>query len=123
MVDMQRFPEMAKKITPEAGVLRACLDLLAAEHCYAIRLNTGAIRNERGRLIQFHGAGPGCADILAFPMVNGRPHPLWLEVKAPTGQQSPGQVSFQEFIESIGHTYFVIRDSAELLAWLRHSVS
>ena len=39
VVDMQRFPEMAKKITPEAGVLRACLDLLAAEHVFAGRVN------------------------------------------------------------------------------------
>lgn len=34
---------------------------------------------------------------------------VWLEVKTPTGVQSPHQKAFEEKINSLGHYYFVVR--------------
>lgn len=100
---------------PEAAVQRAILDLLAAEHVFAIRLNTGAFRNAPGRLIFMHSGGAGVADIVAFP----RGRVLWIEAKAPGGRQTPEQASFQQRVEQEGHAYLIARSSDEVLAYLR----
>ena len=113
-------------MTPEASVQRAVMDLLAAERIFAIRMNTGAFKDGK-RFVRF--GLKGMADILAFPQAkhqvgpNGSPwwlpHPLWLEIKAPTGKQSPEQKSFQEQVEAQGHSYLVARSSDDVLAWLK----
>ena len=56
-------------MTPEGAVLDAVLDLLAAEHVTAWRMNTGAVKVET-RFIQF--GVPGFSDILAIPTVRGK---------------------------------------------------
>ena len=96
---------------------RACLDLLAAERIFALRLNTGVFRNAKGRPIFTHSGGAGVADILAFP--HGRI--VWLEVKSATGRQSPEQASFQRQVESHGHSYLLVRSPDDLLRWLREN--
>lgn len=99
-------------MTPEGSVQKAVMDLLAAERIFAIRMNTGAFKDGK-RLVRF--GLKGMADILAFP----RRHPLWIECKAPNGQQSPEQKSFQELVVGHGHFYIVARSSDDVLEWLK----
>jgi hypothetical protein len=118
------------RITPtEANTQKACLELLAAHKIFAGRLNTAGIKTANG-FFQCHSFGAGCADILAFVAGKGMCcnecdcdliTPLWIEVKAPHGQQSPEQITFQVFVESLGHHYLLIRSIDQLVAWLKEN--
>jgi hypothetical protein len=111
---------------PESGVLRACLDLLAAERIWHRRWNSGAIRNAKGRPVFFGRKGD--ADILALfqrlqrydcGMCHGDMVVLWIEAKSDTGAQRPEQEEFQRQVEEAGHYYLVVRSSDDLLRWLK----
>lgn len=115
--------------TPESGVLRACLDLLAAEKIWHCRMNSGAfLPRGVGKGIVRAGK-PGLADILASVPVwmnvnDGEyfkqyPAFLWIECKSDSGQQSVDQRSFQMDAELAGHKYIVVRSSDDLKAWLK----
>ena len=111
---------MCKRTKPEAGVQRSILDLLAADHIFAIRLNTGAFRNAQGRPVLMHSGGAGVADIVAFP----RGRVLWVEAKGPAGRQTAEQASFQQQVEREGHAYIVVHSLADvLLQWLKERQS
>jgi hypothetical protein len=47
---------------------------------------------------------------------------VWVEVKTPTGRQSPKQVAFQKMIEEMGFEYYIVRSLEEfqrlVLTWL-----
>lgn len=110
--------------TPESGVLRACLDLLAAEKIFHRRWNTGAVRNESGRPVRFGQKGD--ADIQALIEVpytrsDGKAfhYVLWIECKSSTGKQSEDQKIFQCEVEQAGHYYLLVRDVDQLRDWLR----
>jgi hypothetical protein len=109
----------------ESDILRAILDLLAAEGVFAIRLNTGC-GWANGRPIQHHSGGAGTADILAFPRWLRLPHGasispsvLWIEVKSATGKQGPEQISFQRRVEEEYHYYLVARSVDDVRKWLK----
>jgi hypothetical protein len=108
------------KYGAESGVLRACLDLLAAERIWWMRMNTGAMRTGT-RYVQF--GIPGTADILA--LVPGECKcgeitlPVWIECKSAKGRQSLNQQFFQREVQNAGHTYLLIRDVSELQEWLK----
>ena len=110
------------KRTPEGQLQRLVLDWLAAKHIFALRMQTGVLRNPAGRPVTF--GIPGQADILAFPQFSVVPPdymhivPLWIELKAPKGKQSELQKSFQAKVEDEGHRYLLIRDLSELEAQL-----
>lgn len=117
------------RITPtEAETQKAVLEFLAAHSIYAGRLNTGA-GFVNGRPILHHTFGKGCADILAFPVIceecvqqdgnHGHILPLWVEVKAPGKKQRPEQVSFQQHVESLGHTYLVVDSVDQIIQWVK----
>jgi hypothetical protein len=118
---------MSRRQTPEGGLLRAVMELLAAEHVFSLRMNTGAMfGSHNGKRWAVKFGLPGCADILAFPHVWRSDDknmlvilPLWLELKAPKGVQSELQKSFQAQVEAEGHRYVVVRDVAEVLAILK----
>ena len=99
-------------MTPEGSLLRACLDLLAAEHILALRRNTGAIKTGN-RFFRFGAVG--MADIICFP----RGWVLWIEAKSETGKQSLQQKCFQDLVTEHFHDYIVVRGSDDLLGWLR----
>jgi hypothetical protein len=106
--------------TPEACALSACLDLLAAERVWSIRLNTGSFAFGEGRERRFFRAGvAGMADILAAPVIDGKATLLWIEVKSATGRQRPAQQQFQREVEASGQFYLLARGSDDVLAWLR----
>lgn len=123
----------AKKIkTPESGVLRACLDLLAAERVWHRRINTGAVMSGN-RFLRFMKKGD--ADILASVKIwtdseqTGAPvalrvaHFLWIECKSDTGRQSEDQINFECEVRAQGHRYLVVRDAADLRQWLKDNAS
>ena len=111
---------MAK--TPEGQLLKLVMDWLAAEHIFALRMNSGALRNPAGQPITF--GVPGMADVLAFPQQGYAgpirsfdvPMPTWIELKAPKGKQSELQKSFQAKVESEGHRYILARSLDDVIA-------
>jgi hypothetical protein len=107
----------------EAETQRAVLELLAAHRIYAGRLNTGA-GFINGRPVQHHTFGKGCADILAFPDGQCTSDcfgivPTWIECKAPGKKQRPEQVTFQQFVESLGHKYLLVDSIDQVVEWIK----
>jgi hypothetical protein len=116
---------------PESGVLRACLDLLAAEKIWHERRNTVPVLvdNGRGGKRPIKVGEKGTPDIMAsipqqycgsakeldlrFQIV------LWIECKSDSGQQSPKQKEFQQRAEAAGHFYLLVRDVDTLRDWLK----
>jgi hypothetical protein len=122
-------------VTPEGGVIKAILDLLAAEKVPAFRMNSGAVVSEhQGKKRMFRFGQKGMADVLAMPAVNsvfwkgspcghelilGAIGPLWIEAKAPGGKQSPAQKEFQQYVTQNGMSYLVARSSDDVLSWIK----
>jgi len=112
------------KRAPEGHLQRLVLDWLAAKHIFALRMNSGTLRDRTGRPVTF--GIPGQADILAFPhcwhikygYANDHVMPVWIELKAPRGKQSDLQKSFQAKVEAEGHRYLLIKSLDELEAQL-----
>lgn len=129
---------MRKQKVAEAGVLRACLDLLAAEKVWYLRMNTGAMK-VGNRFTRF--GRQGTADILCVPWIKQTcdhmreieqttglrhqghyhtlTHPLWIECKSGNGKQSTWQAEFQTEVEENGHHYLLVRDVDTLRDWLK----
>lgn len=101
----------------ESQVQRAIMDLLAAEHVYAIRINTG-VGWANGRPIQHHSGGAGVSDIMAFQKIGDCVRVIWIEVKGPKGKQTLEQRSFQEHVEQIGMHYLLAKSPEDVLEWL-----
>lgn len=120
-------------------VLRACMDLLAAERIWFERRNTRTMIVEQtdkrtgriGKRPIFFGL-PGTADIMATPYVSLMktanavhhfrefiPAILWVECKSDVGTQSPEQIQFQNDVEDAGHFYILARSSDDVLRWLK----
>jgi len=123
----------------EADIQRLILDWLTANKIWHMRLNTGAMAGvHKGKKWFVRFGKPGMADILAMPpdlgicyvdtvsaFENGVdvtkeaqardkkrrrvPMPLWIEVKAAKGLQSPAQKEFQQEVEQAGMVYVVAR--------------
>ena len=51
------------------------------------------------------GVYAGCADLF----ISHKGLPLWVEVKTPTGKQSPNQIKFQSHAVQCGMKYILIR--------------
>lgn len=116
----------------ESGVLKACLDLLAAEDIWHLRMNTGAMKVGK-RFTRF--GRPGTADILAFPLVmlkcaateapsgsyyaHGIIEPLWIECKSSDGIQSDAQKEFEQEVKDNLHRYLLVRDVDTLRDFLK----
>jgi len=110
----------------EHQIQNAILDLLAAEHLFAMRINTSGhvIREANGqrRFLRSHSGGAGVADIVVFIPLHGGAYTsvLWVEVKRPGEKQTPEQASFEERVLAENHYYLVAHSSDEVLDWLRH---
>lgn len=109
-----------KQKVPESGVLKACLQLLAYEHIFHRRWNSGSATVDNGdgtqRFFRFGSKGDG--DILAAPLIRDVAHFLWIETKSDTGRQTLEQKCFQRYVEAMGHTYLLVRDVCTLRDWL-----
>lgn len=69
----------------------------------------------RGYPIKFGVANPGGSDLIGI--YNGRFTAV--EIKTPTGRQSPDQVRFQKLVESKGGEYVILRSVEDALAWVK----
>lgn len=113
-----------RKRTPESGVLRACMDLLAVHKIWHCRMNTGAVKDGK-RFFRF--GKKGMADILALPKSKIRCNDdywitqevLWIEAKADGCKQSDAQIDFEKEVSMQSHHYLVVRDVNTLSAWLK----
>lgn len=119
----------------ESDIQKSILDYLAAEHIFALRMNSGttlATHNGKTRAIRMQA--PGTADILAFkhrktgflatPAIIGDYTtdvivPIWIEVKDSKGKQSEFQKNFQSQVEEHGHRYIVARSLDDVKEALR----
>jgi hypothetical protein len=127
------------RTTPtEAQTQAAILELLAANHIFAFRLNTAGIKVDK-RFFRAHSLGKGAADILAFPRslvipaylyvmneerggtrwIAGAPAVWWIEVKAPGKQQSSEQNTFQRAVECEGHNYMLVDSVDQVAEWIK----
>lgn len=110
-----------KQKVPESGILRACLDLLAAEGIWHRRWNTGAVTNG-ARFYRFGQKGD--ADILAiFDMkiafIRGISPVLWIECKSSNGTMSNEQCFFCDEIRRQSHEYLLVKNVDTLRQWLK----
>ena len=101
-------------MTPESGILAACIHYLHRQEIYHWRNNTGAVQITPGRFMRFGKVGS--SDILGC-LPGGRF--LAVEVKAPEGRLSPEQKQFLADIQALGGLALVIRDWKELDKALR----
>lgn len=97
------------------------MQLLAVERIFYRRWNSGSstVDNGDGTKRFFRFGSKGDADILAFPNIRNVPHPLWIETKSDTGKQSQDQKFFQQHVETLGHTYLLVRDVVTVQEWLK----
>ena len=66
-----------------------------------------------GYTIRFGVGGPGGADLIGIY----RGKFLGVEIKTPTGKQTPEQRTFQELVTKLGGEYLILRSVEEALAW------
>lgn len=71
-------------------------------------------RDGRHRRVAYGVGGKGAADLLGI--FRGRF--VAVEIKTPTGRQSPEQLTFARLVESRGATYVVLRSVEDARLWL-----
>lgn len=75
-------------------------------------INNNSENKIKGALNKAMGVLAGVSD-MCFLLLDGRI--LWIEWKTDTGSQSDGQIEWQRKVESIGHTYVIVRSEIEFL--------
>lgn len=116
--------------TPEGLILNAIVEYLSVKRVWFRRMNTGAIKVDK-RFFRYGSVG--MADVLAIvsrhlvgvtsegaDWQGWVPHPVWIEVKAPKGHQSPAQLAFQKEVEKEGHGYVVARSVDDVEEYLKY---
>jgi hypothetical protein len=89
-------------------------------YCFAVSNELlGATKGAARKMAIFKAMGlrSGVSDLVVI--LPGRV--LFLEVKTPTGRQSPAQKVFQEIVESLGHYYVLVRSVDEALAAVKNN--
>ncbi len=75
-----------------------------------LSIPNGGTRNKTEAItLKSTGLLPGASDLI---VLHG-PHLLWVEVKMPTGYQSPEQRIFQQRVEALGYKYILVRSLLE----------
>ncbi len=75
-----------RMVAKESEIQAGILELLAVQKIFAARINTGTAKIGK-RFFRAHSFGPGCADILAFPLLRRGRHGLRLR----ESERSPPQ--------------------------------
>ena len=111
---------MKRPRTPEAAVLRACLDLLAMRNINAWRNNTGLamLPGKGGKPQPVRFGRKGQADIIGY-MPDGRF--LAVECKASDGKTTPEQDAFLENVQKAGGVAIVARSLDDLIVGLEEA--
>jgi hypothetical protein len=76
--------------------------------------NNSGVAEMRGYKVKFGVGNPGGADLIG--LWNGRFTAV--EIKTPTGRQSPAQRLFQKLVEAKGGEYVILRSVDEAKAWI-----
>lgn len=76
--------------------------------------NNCGIAEMRGHRVRFGVGSPGGSDLVG--VFRGRA--VFVEIKTPTGRQSPEQRQFQQLVESKGGEYVIVRSIDDARAWL-----
>lgn len=73
------------------------------------RINSGAFKNDRGGFYRM--APPGFPDLVGCPKVpiGEKSQFTAVEIKTPTGRQSPAQKQMQQDIQAAGGRYLILR--------------
>jgi hypothetical protein len=71
------------------------------------------------RRVRYGVGSPGGADLIG--VLNGRF--VAVEIKTPTGRQSPDQKRFAELVESKGGEYVILRSIEDAEAWVSQRVA
>jgi hypothetical protein len=99
---------------PESAIVRAILVYLRLAGVFAWRVNTGALRDRRGRPVTFGTVG--CPDIIgALPDGTF----LGLEVKTPAGRLRPTQAAFLARLHRNRAAGAVVRSVDDVRLFLR----
>ena len=108
----------------ETEVLAEVSRYLQARGVWYLRCNSGLFRlSYQGRERWVRAATPGCADLLATPLVNGTPVIAWIETKRPKkGKHQAEQKLFRRTVLQYGHGYCLARSAAEAHEWLTKRV-
>ena len=121
-------------LVTEASIKSAISDYLQyktnAGEIYADRLNSGDFIEARGNTRRrIRGCRKGTADffvlqsILLWDGVHATRirsvRGIFLEIKSPTGKQSPEQVVFQKLVENQGGEYHIVRSVDEVMEVLK----
>lgn len=97
----------------ESSIVSAICEYLEIKHHFFWRQNTGGMYSSKGgfyRKLPKHSL-KGVPDIIA--VINGRF--VGLEVKRPSGRQSPGQKEFQEKVTKAGGSYHIVRSIYDVM--------
>lgn len=89
------------------------LALGAVDGLVLFRNNIG-MAERGGHKIRFGVGGPGGADLIG--LYRGRF--VAVEIKTPTGRQTPEQRTFQQLVERLQGVYVVLRSVEEAWAWI-----
>jgi hypothetical protein len=97
--------------------------LLANHGCRLFRNNTGAIKDENGRLVRF-GLCKGSSDLIGLkptvitPEMVGKTVAIFtaIEVKTPTGKATPEQIHFIDRVKALGGIAGIARSVEDVLA-------
>ncbi len=76
--------------------------------------NNIGVAEMRGYKVRFGVGGPGGADLIGIY----RSRFIAIEIKTPTGRQSPDQRTFQNLVESKGGEYVILRSVDDARAWI-----
>ena len=112
---------MAKMKTTEAATLRAICDWLDKTNQVWLRHSPSNVVGKKGEATfrRIRDSQKGAPDLLWFKQnpYGSRylPDSIALEIKSPTGKQSPDQKRWQEKFEAVGGTYWLIRSVDEFL--------
>lgn len=111
----EKAPQFGGRKILEKDILRVILHYLTLRKVWHRRINSG------GAMLQGHGGkgqfvrfgAPGMPDILAR---GSQGAVIWIEVKSPTGKQSPDQVIWQRDSERFGDIYIVARKVEDVMS-------
>lgn len=121
LLDNRPRPDTVADAMNETNLMNAIL--LADHGCRLFRNNTGAIKDQTGRLVRF-GLCKGSSDLIGFKTVTITPEMVGkqvaiftaIEVKTPTGKPTPEQLHFVNRVKEHGGIAGIARSVDDVLA-------
>lgn len=83
-------------------------------------INNNSENKIKGAFNRAMGVYSGVSDMCMI-LPNGRT--AWIEWKTESGRQSPGQMRWQKTIESLGHSYYIVRSEDQFKSLVLRLIS